>query len=78
MKPPISVAKVNYELMVNIKCLLTLDVVVPFLEVVKALVVFAQSPLVYVHDFTRVLNLCIQHVHNLYCSDQTLISDGFA
>lgn len=44
VKPAIPVANVNYELIANIKCLLTLVVVVPLLEVVKALVVFAQSP----------------------------------
>jgi hypothetical protein len=44
VKPMIPAAKVNYELMVDIKCLLTLVAVLPLLEVVKALVVFGQSP----------------------------------
>lgn len=52
----IHVAKVSYELMADIKCLLTLDVEVPLLEVVKALVVFAQSHFMYACNFTRSLN----------------------
>lgn len=52
----IPAAKVNYELMANIKCLLTLNVVVPLLEVVKALVIFAQSHFMYACNFTRSLN----------------------
>ena len=41
VKPTIPVTKVNYELMVDIKCLLTLAAVLSFLKVVKALVVFS-------------------------------------
>ena len=78
VKPAIPAAKVNYELMADIKCLLTLAAVVPLLEVVKALVVFAQSPSVYVCDFTRALNLCIQDVHDLYCSPNAFVSDAFS
>ena len=55
VKPTIPAAKVNYELMVDIKCLLTLTAVLSLLETVKALVVFAQFPSLYVCDFTRAL-----------------------
>ncbi len=78
VKPVIPAAKVNYELLANIRCLLTMAAVVPLLEAVKALVVFAQSPSVYVCDFTRALNLCIQDVHDLYCSEKAFTSDAFA
>lgn len=49
----ILVAKVNYELMVDIKFLLNLVAMVPLREVVKALVVFSQFLYVYMCDFTR-------------------------
>jgi hypothetical protein len=41
VKPVIPAAKVNYELLADIRCLLTMAAVVPLLEAVKALVVFA-------------------------------------
>ena len=44
----------------------------------KGLVVFAQTPLVYVRDFTNALNLSIQGVHDLYCYEKTLSCDAFA
>ena len=78
IKPTISATKVNYELMVDIKCLLTLAAVLPLLEAVKALVVFAQSPSVYVCDFTRTLSLCISDVNDLYCINNAFISDAFS
>jgi hypothetical protein len=59
IKPTIPATKVNYELMVDIECLLTLAAVLPLLEVVKGLVVFVQFPSVYVCNFTRALSLCI-------------------
>jgi hypothetical protein len=65
VKPTIPAVKINYKLMANIKCLLTLAAVLPLLEAVKALVVFAQSPNVYVCDFTRALSLCISNVNDL-------------
>ena len=77
VKPTIPVAKVNYELMADIKCLLTLAAVLPLLEVVKALVVFAQSPSIYVCDFTRVLSLCISDMNDLYCTSNAFISYAF-
>ena len=78
IEPTILAAKVNYELMVDIKCLLTLAAMLPLLEVVKALVVFAQSPSVYVCDFTRALSLCISDVNDLYCTNNAFISDAFS
>ena len=36
VKPTIPTAKVNYKLMVDIKCLLILAAVVPFLKAIKA------------------------------------------
>ena len=78
LKPTIPIAKVNYKLMVDIKCLLTLVVMVPLLEATKASVVFAQSPLVYVCDSTNALNLCIQGVHDLYCYEKAFSCDTFA
>jgi hypothetical protein len=56
VKLAIIAAKVNYELVADIKCWFTLDVVAPLLEVVKAFVVFAQSPFMYACNFTRTLN----------------------
>jgi hypothetical protein len=52
--------------------------VLPLLEVVKALVVFAQSPSVYVCDFTRALSLCISNVNEMYCTSNAFISDAFS
>ena len=78
VKPTIPAAKVNYELMADIKSLLTLAAVLPLLEAVKALVVFAQSPSVYVCDFTRALSLCISDVNDLYCTNNAFISDAFS
>ena len=43
LKPTIPATKVNYEVVADIKCLLTLAAMLPLLEVVKALVVFAQT-----------------------------------
>jgi hypothetical protein len=61
----------------NIKCLLTLAAVLPLLEAVKALVVFAQSSSIYVCDFTKALSLCISDVNDLYCTKNAFISDAF-
>ena len=77
VKPTISAAKVNYERMADIKCLLTLAAMLPLLEAVKTLVVFVQSPSVYVCDFTRTLNLYISYVNDLYCINNAFISDSF-
>jgi hypothetical protein len=60
VKPTIPAAKVNYELMADIKCLLRLVAVLPLLKTVKALVVFVQSSSVYVCDFTRALSFVFQ------------------
>jgi hypothetical protein len=68
VKPTIMTIKVNYELMADIKCLLTLATVLSLLEAVKALVVFGQSPSIYVCDFTKALSLCISDVNDLYCT----------
>ena len=65
VKPTILAAKVNYDLIADIKCLLTLAAVLPLLEAVKTLVVFVQSPRVYVCDFTRALSFCISNVNDL-------------
>ena len=78
VKPTIPTTRVNYEFMNDIKYLLTLAAVLPPLEVVKALVVFVQSPSVYVCDFTRVLNLCILDVNDLYCTNNAFISNAFS
>jgi hypothetical protein len=78
IKPTIPAAKVNYELMADIKCLLTLAIVMPLLEAVKALVVFVQSPSVYVCDFTRALSLCISDVNEMYCTSNAFISYAFS
>lgn len=49
VKLTILATKAEYELMINIKCLLTLAVVVPFPEIVMALVVVVNlSPCMYV------------------------------
>jgi len=58
--------------------LVDIVVVVPLLEATKASLVFAQSPLVYVRDFTNALNLCIQGVHDLYYHEKALSCDAFA
>jgi hypothetical protein len=64
--------------MADIKCLLTLAAVLPLLEVVKALVGFAQSPSVYVCDITRTLSFCISDVNDLYCTKNAFISNAFS
>jgi hypothetical protein len=64
--------------MVEIKFLLTLAAVLPLLEAVKALVVFAQFPTVYVCDFTRALSLCISDVNEMYCTSNAFISYAFS
>lgn len=56
MKPIIVVAKVNYELMVDINILLNLVATVPVPEVVKALVVYSQFLYEKICDFTRTLH----------------------
>jgi hypothetical protein len=48
------------------------------LEAMKVLVVFTQSPNVYVCDFTRALSLCISNVNDLYCTNNAFISDAFS
>jgi hypothetical protein len=39
---------------------------IPLLQTIKNLIVFAQSSAIYVCDFTRALNLCIMDIHDLY------------
>jgi hypothetical protein len=78
VKPTIPEVNINYEFMTDIKCLLTLTAVLPLLEVVKGLVVYAQSPSIYVCDFTRALSLCISDVNDLYCTNNAFISDAFS
>ena len=78
IKPTIPAAKVNEEFMTDIKCLLTLATMLPLLEAVKALVIFAQSPSVYVCDFTRAWSLYISYVNDLYCTKIAFISYAFS
>ena len=78
IKPTIPGAKVNYELMVDIKCLLTLVAVLLLLDVVKALVVFVKFTGVYVCEIARILSLCISYVNKLYCINNAFISYAFS
>jgi hypothetical protein len=66
----------NFHLLVDVQTLLSLVALLPLLESIKKLVVFAQSPSVNVCDFTRTLKLCFQDIHDSYrgpsiafCSD---------
>ena len=65
-RPAIKGAEANFDRLADIETLLSLAVMIPLLESVKNLVVFAQSPSVYVCDFTRALNLCSQDIHDAY------------
>jgi hypothetical protein len=48
------------------------------LESIKNLVLFAQSPSVYVCDFTRALKLCFQDIHDSFRGPSTAFrSDAF-
>ena len=78
VKSTIPIAKVNNELMVDIKCLLILATMLPLLKAMKTLVIFAQSPSVYVCDFTRALSFCISYVNDLYCTKNAFISNAFS
>ena len=51
---------------------------VRLLEVMKALVVLAQSLSVYICDFTRAMDLCIQDVQDLYCFPNAFKFDAFS
>jgi hypothetical protein len=51
-------AEANFSRLADVKTMLSLAAILPLLQSVKSLVVFAQSPSVYVCDFTRALKLC--------------------
>jgi hypothetical protein len=77
-KPTIEGVATNYHRLVDVQTLLSLAALVPLLESVKNLVVFAQLPSVYVCDFTRALKLCCQDIHESYIGPSTAFrSDAF-
>jgi hypothetical protein len=59
-------AEANYCRLANVRTLLSLAALLPLLQTMKDLVVFAQSQFVYVCDFTRALKLCYQDIHEAY------------
>jgi hypothetical protein len=65
-KPAVKGAEANFCHLANVRTLLSLTALLPLLQIVKDLVVFAQSPSVYVCDFTRALKLCYQDIHDAY------------
>ena len=78
VKLTIPTAKVNNEPMADIKCFFILAAMLPILKAIKTSVIFAQSPSVYVCDFTRALSFCISYVNDLYCTKKTFISNAFS
>jgi hypothetical protein len=77
-RPAIKGVEANFDRLADIDTLLSLAAMIPQLESVKNLVVFAQSPSVYVCDFTRALNLCSQDIHDAYKNPSTTFrSDAF-
>jgi hypothetical protein len=66
-------------MLADVRWLLSLAVMLPLLQTVKNLIVFAQSSAIYVCDFTRALNLCIMDIHDLYRdSSKAFQSDAFS
>jgi hypothetical protein len=51
-------AEANFRRLANVQTMLSLACILSLLQIVKNLVVFAQSPFVYVCNFTRALRLC--------------------
>jgi hypothetical protein len=77
-KPVIKGAAANFHRLADVQTLLSLAALLPLLESIKNLVVFAQSPSVYVCDFTRALKLCFQDIHHSYKGPSTAFrSDAF-
>jgi hypothetical protein len=78
-KPTIKGSKKNYNMLADVRRLLSLAVILPLLQSIKNLIVFAQSSGIYVCDFTRALNLCIMDIHDLYRdSSKAFQSDAFS
>jgi hypothetical protein len=78
-RPAVKGAEANFTRLADVQTLLSLASLLPLLESVKNLVVFAQSPSVYVCDFTRALKLCYQDIHDSYRSATSAFrSDAFS
>lgn len=78
MKPTVKGVEANFRRLTDVQTMLSLACILPLLQTAKNLVVFAQSPFVYVCDFTRVLRLCYQDIHDSYTSASTTFqSDAF-
>jgi hypothetical protein len=78
-KPTIKGSKKNYNMLADVRRLLSLAVILPLLQSIKNLIVFAQSSTINVCDFTRALNLCIMDIHDLYRdSSKAFLSDAFS
>lgn len=67
----------NYKNLADIKNLLSLAIVIPLLECVKDLVVFAQSQNVYICDFTKALSLCCEDISTLHLGEMAFHSTSF-
>jgi hypothetical protein len=65
-KPTVKGAETNFHRLADVQTMLSLAAILPLLQSVKNLVLFAQSPSVYVCDFTRALKLCYQDIHDSY------------
>jgi hypothetical protein len=79
VKPAIKGSKKNYNMLADVRRLFSLAVIIPLLQTVKNLIVFAQSSAIYVCDFTRALNLCIMDIHDLYRDNSKAFqSDAFS
>jgi hypothetical protein len=77
-KPVVKGAEANFYRLADIRTLLLLAVLLPLLQIIKDLVVFTQSPSVFICDFTRALKLCYQDIHDAYRDPATAFrSDSF-
>jgi hypothetical protein len=71
------IAVENYMNLVDIRNLLSLAALIPLLECVRDLVLFAQSQNVYICDFTKALSLYCEDISKLYLSNMAFQSDAF-
>jgi hypothetical protein len=70
-------SKKKFNMLADVKRLLSLAVILHLLQSIKNLIVFAQSLAIYVCNFTRALNLYIMDIHDLY-SNKVFQSDAFS
>jgi hypothetical protein len=79
VKPTVKWCKKNYNMLIDVRRFLSSAVIIPLLQTMKNLIIFAQSSAIYVCDFTRALNYCIMDIHDLYRdSSKAFQSDAFS